>query len=155
MASAKATSPKTRKDPTTRFFGAMPFFDNLEGRDPLKAYKWVSKSTPNNLPTSVDWYGMMGFEIELIQPGGVRPRGVKSLKEGDAIEVGGMVLMSIEADTYEEIIAAGQAHADERERKIIKKKGLMDPARGGGNRYVKLTSSISEIRQELGGASDG
>lgn len=149
MASAKAK----RVDPAPRFLGSPPVF-TLENASPNKKYVWVNQASSVESPGCREAYEIDGYEVEQFQPGGVKPRGIK-FKQGDEIVVRGQWLMSTSRENYDAIVAEGQQRADDRERQIIKKKGLMDPARGGGNRYVRLSSSVSEIRQELGGASDG
>lgn len=155
MASAKA---KTRRDPAPRPTGAIPFY-NLQDPDPTKKYVWVSKTTPENLPGSRDWYELYGWDVEILSPGGPRPFGIRKLKEGDAIEVGGMLLMSKDLDEWKAEQLAGQKAADEREKLMIRKRGQFDPFRGMGNMnnrfgdpYVVPSVEISPLRPEFGGA---
>lgn len=162
MASAKAKSPQTRKDPSPRHLGGLPFYQ-LQDADPTRKYVWVSKTTPENLPGSLGWYELYGWEVVNLESGGVRPYGMrKSLKEGDAIEVGGMLLMSKDLEEWQADVIEGQKAADARERQMIKKRGQYDPMRGIGNLnnrygdpYVIPSVEISPLRNEIGGAADG
>jgi hypothetical protein len=155
MASAKAK----RVDPAPRYLGAPPIF-TLENADPNRHYVWVYKATPAE-GQGREFYEIYGYRVETVQPGGVRPRGLK-LAQGTEIEVRGYWLMSQDREEYQARIDHGQQQADLRERQMIKRRGMFDPQRGMGNMsnrhgdpYVTYSEAVSPLRTELGGVGDG
>lgn len=155
MASAKAK----RVDPAPRYLGASPIF-TLENADPNRKYVWVWKATPPE-GQGREYYEIEGYRVETVQPGGVRPRGLK-LAPGVEIEVRGQWLMSVEREDYDARVVYGQKQADARENQMIKRRGMFDPSRGIGNMgnrhgdpYVTLSETVSPLRTELGGVGDG
>lgn len=151
-----STKNAKRVDPSPRYLGQPPIF-TLQNADPNRKYVWVNQATPAEGPGR-EAYEIDGYEVEVYRTGGVAPRGIRTLKDGDEIVVRGMWLMSIAKDAHQALVAEGQARADARERQILQKKGLLDPMRGQqrlNNRYVSLSSGISELRQEFGGVGDG
>lgn len=97
------------------------------GGDPKKRYVWAYK-----VGESIGFYENRGYEIELTSPDG--PRSAVARKKGVAmgqpVEWNSNVLMSIDADEQAEYEAAGQAHVDQLESRIISKGGGVDNLRG-------------------------
>lgn len=132
----------------------MSFFDKLENANPERRYVWANKGQAY-MPGGPGWFGELGYRVETIQPGGVRPRMRGSLKDGDEIAFGDLILMSVERDEFEAQVAYAQDKASELERQIIKRRGIPDPLRGIKSPYFKVSGDVSPLTQDFGGASDG
>lgn len=99
-------------------------------------------------------YELAGYELERHRQGGVKPMGGKTGKEGEPIEMRGMVLMSIDAAKHAEIELngidgdGGQARADQIERLIVDRRGF-DPLRGMRHGYMSVQNEIEEPENEV------
>lgn len=130
----------------------MPFFE-LENADPTRRYVWANGAQAH-LPGGPGWFELLGYVVETVQPGGVRPRGIRTLKDGDEIKVGDLLLMSVDLEEHNAQVAEAQRRADERERQMIKNRGMPDRLRGihGRNKYFTATSDLSPLELDRRGA---
>jgi hypothetical protein len=148
-AAAKVTKP-LRKDPKPRHLDGSAVWGLLKNRDPDKHYVYVNKGDAESFAT----YDAAGYEIETLTQMGVRPAGGKTGKLGEAIEVRGMVLMSISKDRFNEIEQfgvdgnSGQSEADRLEQMILDRRGF-DPLRGQHQRYIQVFNQIEATENEV------
>lgn len=99
-----------------------------------------------------DFYEHLGYKREVLQEGGVRISGVKSVKPGDLLTFRGHVLMSIELEEAQKLYQNGGAGAglgqrewDQREKKI----GMNPLGNMSGSRYM-ISQTKTENRTEVG-----
>lgn len=132
---ARATTTG-RKDPVERNPRFGKSFDQLVNARPDRKYVKVSKNDPQ---IGVDYYTWLGFQVERLEPGGVRFAGASTCEPGSPLTYRDTVLMSIDLETYYEIERfgadgmGGQAHADALEKRILKPRtaaGMEDTFRG-------------------------
>lgn len=133
-----ATVTTGRSDPKRRRRDGASDRWGLRNQDPERKYVWVFKNTDEQ---GVEYYEGLGYDLERSGPSAVKVTAGKTVKDGQVIENGGYVLMSIHKEDYEDIIKfgpdgrSGQNQFDEIEKKIINPKGGIDPARGMSSRY--------------------
>ena len=120
-------------------------------KDPHKHYVWVYK-----VGDQIGAYENRGYDIELTRPDGPRAAIQRKNKSNDLpVEWKDNVLMSIDLELHEEMVARGQAKADLIERRIVDQEGAADFSRGlGRNRYgrpiVDMVNETGASEQELG-----
>lgn len=137
-----------RVDPDTRDLDFTTAWLRLANQDPSKVYCYVYKG---DALTGVPMYEARGWSIVLYDPnGGVKPEGVKSLKEGDPIEFGGCVLMECDREQVELVERAGRQWADRVENYIIDKRSqVRDMLRGIPGRYASVESDTTRLTPGL------
>lgn len=126
----------------------------IKNADPEKKYVWVYKASQFG---GIGYYENMGYEVEMQRDGG--PMSVSARKarhEGQPVEFGDAVLMSIDKAIAEEDEAAGQLEIDEMERRIIAPGGGVDSLRGvhgvrgrDGNATLFFENKTSAPQSEL------
>lgn len=108
----------TRQDPRPRPIDGLQGMVALDNQDPDRVYCWV----PEHGNYDTHYYESLGYEIETLKDGGVRPKRLGASKRGQAIrQLNGQVLMSCPRAFREELDAGGQAEMDELEKKIYDK----------------------------------
>lgn len=128
MATATAKKP-SRVDPARARVDYSTYENSaILSADPKKRYVWVYKASSE----AIGYYENRGYEIEVLTADG--PRSAvsrkKGLPTGQPVEWNSNVLMSIDAAEQAEYEAAGQAHVDQLESRIISKGGGVDNLRG-------------------------
>jgi hypothetical protein len=137
MESAAKARPKKksiRKDPKPRQVDGGVGWTRLRNRDPNKHYVYVNSNDANMGP---DYYEDMGYVVETLEEGGVRPASARTVKNmGDEIEMRGHLLMSCSNERHREIQQKG-ADGDSGwdlselyEQQMIGKRGGTDLFRG-------------------------
>lgn len=145
-----------RKDPAERNPRFGKSFDQLINARTDRKYVKVSKNDPQ---IGVDYYTWLGYQVERLEPGGVRFAGASTCEPGSPLTYRDTVLMSIPLDKWEEIEKwgadgmHGQAKCDRIEQDLLKEDtgaGLEDPFRGlhrlrrQGTRIVNETEPLRE-----------
>lgn len=100
----------------------------ITNADPTKKYVWVYKASQFG---GIGYYENMGYEVEYQREDG--PMSVSARKkrtEGQPVEFGDAVLMSIDKAIADEDDAAGQLEIDEMEKRILAPGGGVDTLRG-------------------------
>ena len=154
-----ATVTTGRADPKRRRRDGASDRWGLKNQDPERKYVWVYKNTEEQ---GIEYYEGLGYELERSQPGasGLRCNAGRTVKDGQLLENGGYVLMSIHKEDYEDIVKfgpegkTGQDWWDKMEAKIINPKGGMDPARGMSSRYFTALNETTP-NQILRGTASG
>lgn len=118
---ATAAKKSSRVDPAPRRVDHSSYENSaILNADPKKRYVWAYKAGE-----AIGFYENRGYEIETLTADG--PRSAVSRKKGLAmgtpVEWNSNVLMSIDAAEQAEYEAAGQAHVDQLESRIISKVG--------------------------------
>jgi hypothetical protein len=137
---ATVTQKTGRADPKRRRRDGASTQFGLRNQDPDRKYVWVYK---NSAEQGVEYYEAIGWDTERLSAGtgALRPAVGKTVQEGQLIEQGGYILMSISKEDHEDLNqfgaegSTGQDLFDKLEAKIINPKGGMDPARGMSSRY--------------------
>lgn len=148
-----AAAPK-RQDPKPRHIDGISVWANVRGKDPTRVYVLANKTGI----MGADWYQMLGYKIETAdytaagQAKGVYLAGGKTARQGEPLEMMGLVLMSISKEKHDLIERhgidgqSGQAEADEIEARIIDKEaGGTDEMRGmRSRRGVQYFRGVNE-----------
>lgn len=128
MATAAAKKSHSRVDPAKARVDHSTYENSaiLNG-DPKKSYVWAYKASE-----AIGFYENRGYEIVMRTADGPRSAVArkKNVTMGVPVEWNDNVLMAIDASELAEYTAAGQAHVDELESRIISKGGGVDNLRG-------------------------
>lgn len=142
-------STKGRIDPPVQHIDAVSPWALLENRDPTRHYVYANSSTAQ--VGGVQWYKMLGYKVERMEPGGVQPRGGATCEPGEAITVMGNTLMSCSLERKAELDQvgfdghSGQRAVDEIERQIVGDEGI-DASRG----LFGTRNSLYSVHNETG-----
>lgn len=128
MATVATAKKNSRVDPAKARVDHSTYENSaILNADPKKRYVWAYKASE-----AIGFYENRGYEIETLTADG--PRSAVSRKKGltmgTPVEWNSNVLMSIDAAEQAEYEAAGQAHVDQLESRIISKGGGVDNLRG-------------------------
>lgn len=100
----------------------------LQDHDPNRSYVWA----PEHGTYDVGYYQSLGYDVEILREGAVRPVRMGRGKKGEPIMQLGQVLMSCPKEFRDEMDAAGQRELDEIERKIYDKSFPRNQVREAG-----------------------
>lgn len=146
-----ASKVKPRKDPKPRHLDGSAIWARLKNADPDRHYVYVNKGDPD----AMAHYDAAGYEVVTLEPGGVCPAGGKTVRNGEPIEMRGLVLMSVSKERQAQIELegadgnAGQAEADRIEQLIVDRRGF-DPLRGMHSRFMSVSNEIGKMESEVG-----
>lgn len=154
-ATATTKKKRSRKDPRPR--PAFADINEVRGGDRDRKYVLCYRPT-------VDRYLEIGWEIEVARPGGPRLSG-RTVKDGEALEYSGHVLMSMSAEDFADlqqyghkdggaIAGLGQDYADKFQREVINQSSARrDALRGihGGDRYFRIQNETTPETVEIRG----
>lgn len=146
MSTKKRKQPVRRDPPTRTPDGARPW-DKLKNPDPEMHYVYAN---PSDDLMGVSYYESLGYTQVIKTEGGVRSvMDTKGDSDGVVTSLH-CVLMQIPKALKAELDAPGQAHADELEKRIIKKGGI-DGLRGQGG-FLQVQNETSKSYYERRGA---
>lgn len=135
-----------RKDPAERrSLNGSAIWSQLIGRKEDRHYVYVNQGDPDAMAE----YDSLGYEVEILTEGGVRPMGGRVCKLGEPIVMRGLVLMSIDKAEYARIEmegadgTGGQLHADRIEQSLITQQLGRDTQRGIKDPYLQWQSGVS------------
>ncbi len=146
---------KGRVDPPVQHVDAVSPWGLLENKDPTRWYVYANGATTN--VGGVQWYKILGYRVEKLEPGGVQPRGGATCEVGEPITVMGNVLMSCSMERKAELDAvgydgvSGQSAVDEIESRIIDPDGGVDESRGlygQRGRYFSVHNETKPVQGE-------
>lgn len=87
----------------------------LKNQDPNRVY---CLANPNDYHTGVNWMQRLGWVVETWRKDGVKVIGGATQNDGDALTVGGDMVMSLPRAVHEERLRSGWAVADTRSKSI-------------------------------------
>lgn len=126
---ATTKRPVKRIDPKSRPIDGLAGMVALENQDPDRVYCWV----PEHGNYDRGYYESLGYELETLREGGVRPMRLGSSKLGGPIkQLNGMLLMSCNKAIRAEFDAAGQLDMDALEERIYDKSFPRSQVLGAG-----------------------
>jgi hypothetical protein len=143
-------STKGRIDPPVQHVDAVSPWALLENRDPTRHYVYANASQAQ--VGGVQWYKMLGYRVERLEPGGVQPRGGATCEVGELITVMGNTLMSCtlerkaELDNYGYDGQSGQRAVGEIERQIVDPDDGIDASRGLYGKHGPYYSVFNETK---------
>jgi hypothetical protein len=101
----------------------------LENKDSNRIYCWV----PEHGHYDRGYYESLGYELETLREGGVRPMRLGATKMGGPIrQLNGMLLMSCPREMREDLDRAGQDDMDALEKRIYDKSFPKSQVHGAG-----------------------
>jgi hypothetical protein len=155
-ASARAGArTSARTDPKPRHIDGSARFFQLENKDPEREYVFGNRLDPLH---GMGYYLGFGWRVEQLTQDGVRVKGLTTVKLGEEIEVAGMVLMSIDRETWDDIQRngmdgqSGQAAIDAVEKRMIAQSGVRDDFRGLGvsRTWMKIVNETEALAPAQG-----
>lgn len=135
-----------RKDPVERrTLNGSAIWSHLIDRDETREYVYVNQGDPD----AMAHYDAVGYVVETLRPGGVRPAGGRVCKPGEPIVMRGLVLMSISKAEKNRIELegadgdSGQLMADRIEKQLITQELGRDLQRGIADPFMQWQSGVS------------
>lgn len=108
-------APKRHDPPSRPVDGALNDMAVLKNQDPNRVY---CLANPNDYHTGVNWMQRLGWVVETWRKDGVKVIGGPTQADGEALTVGGDVVMSLPRAVHEERLQNAWAVADRRAKSI-------------------------------------